>query len=138
MISVLVPGLGEVEVENEESLKVLQGVLTNHLSKSRKIAQKKADEPNKIVEAIEKAQKANKALLEQVVKEVAKIESTVTVEPPIVNVESPTINVPDITVPAPKVTVQIPKTKPIKKVTAKNISRDGKGLINNVEFVVTR
>ena len=138
MLSVLVPGLGPVEVENEESLRILQGVLTNHLSKSRKIAQDKADEPNKIVEAIERAQKANKALLEQVVKEVAKIEPAVTVEAPIVNVEAPNINVPYITVPTPKVTVQIPKTKPIKKVTARNISRDGKGLINNVDFVVTR
>ena len=137
MLSVLVPGLGEVEVD-ESDLAAFQNLLNNHLAKNRKKPEpKKPVKPDTSI--ADQIAKDNKALMEMVVKEMAKIKPEVTVEAPevkveapIVNVEAPTINTPEF----PDIVMEA--NEPITSVSVTNISRDSKGMIETCDFEVNR
>lgn len=138
MINVEVAGLGTVGVDSEDDLPALELLLNKHLVKGRKAA----NEPDKMVVALESMNGEIRKLLDSVVKSISNIKAPeVKVEAPIVNVETPEINVttPEINVPAPIVTVKTTAPKPIKRVTAKNIKFDvNTGRIKTCEFEVHR
>ena len=138
MITVNVPGIGIVQVDSEESLPALEQLLTDHLEKGRK----KANEPDKMLTALEVMNGEIRKLLNAVVKSIGNIKAPeVKVAAPIVNVETPEIkvSVPEVNVPAPIVTVKTTALKPIKEVEAKNIKFDvNTGRIKTCKFVVIR
>jgi hypothetical protein len=131
LIVVNIPGIGEVEVENEKDLKILEKQLASHFKKLQAQAQKAAETPDRMIKALGEIKTSNQQLIKTVINEIKSI------KPPEVNVEAPVVNIP-APPPPPKLVVEEKIQPPIKKVTVQNIHRNNIGRIETADFVVDR
>ena len=144
MFSLEIPGVGEVEVDSEESLALLKRQLDSFYAAVKAQQKAQAEVPERMIAELKGIAKSNEALIRTVVEQVSKIKPAVTIQPPVVNYTPPAINIP-----APVVNISTPEVEegededsepelPIRGIRAVKIERDFRGLITSAEFEVIR
>jgi hypothetical protein len=145
MYSIEIPGIGEVEVENDRDLQALKNQLDAHYKKMRDESAKVQAVPGKILEALESLRDSQEKLMKAMVAGLKEIKPSVSVEAPVVNYTPPEVVV---NVPAPVVNVQSPKEsarptisvpiRPITSLDAEVTDTDWRGHATKFKISINR